>query len=167
MVKVRVSELVSAERHLVWSELARIEDHVEWMQDATAIRFLGATRSGVGTRFECATKVGPVRLTDVMEITEWENSEALGVRHNGVVSGSGRFTLTDAAGAATLVGMGGAARLSVVVGVDARGAAGQARLHCIVERKPAPLGSSHHNRRRRSRCDPVTRRTRLPGKERV
>ena len=32
----------------MWSELARIEDHVEWMMDATAIRFLSASRSGVG-----------------------------------------------------------------------------------------------------------------------
>ncbi len=59
--------------------------------------------SGVGTRFECDTKVGPIRLTDVMEITEWEDSEAMGVRHLGAVSGSGRFTLTDAAGPATLI----------------------------------------------------------------
>jgi len=103
MVTVRVSETISAERHLVWSELARIEDHVEWMMDATAIRFLGATRSGVGTRFECDTKVGPIRLTDVMEITEWEDAEAIGVRHLGVVSGWGRFSLTDAAGPATRI----------------------------------------------------------------
>ncbi len=103
MVKVLVSQVIPAERHLVWSELARLEDHVEWMMDATAIRFLGSPRSGVGTRFECDTKVGPIRLTDVMEVTEWEEEERIGVRHLGVVSGSGRFTLSDVAGPATLV----------------------------------------------------------------
>ena len=43
MVTVRVTEVISAERDRVWSELARIEDHVEWMMDATAIRFLGTS----------------------------------------------------------------------------------------------------------------------------
>lgn len=103
MVTVRVTEVISAERDRVWSELARIDDHVEWMKDATGIRFLGTIRSGVGTRFECDTKVGPLRMTDVMEITEWRDSEVMGVRHDGVVSGSGRLTLTDATGPATLL----------------------------------------------------------------
>jgi hypothetical protein len=38
-----------------------------------------------------------------MEITEWVHAEAMGVRHIGAVSGSGRFTLTDAPGRGTLV----------------------------------------------------------------
>jgi hypothetical protein len=103
MVTVRVSEVVSSERARVWTELARIEDHVEWMRDATAIRFLTATRSGIGTRFECDTRLGPIRLTDIMEITEWETAAAMGVRHTGAVRGSGRFTLSDAPGPATLI----------------------------------------------------------------
>ncbi len=103
MVSVRVSESIAADRHIVWSELARIENHVEWMSDATAIRFLSTARSGIGTKFECDTRIGPIRLTDVMEISEWEADAAMGVRHSGVVSGSGRFTLTDGAGSVTSV----------------------------------------------------------------
>ena len=103
MVRVRVSQTVSAERQRVWAELARLENHVEWMADATAIRFLTATRSGVGTRFECDTRVGPLRLTDVMEIIEWSPGESIGVRHRGSVSGTGRFLLTEASGSRTVI----------------------------------------------------------------
>jgi hypothetical protein len=95
--------MIPSERHRVWAELARLEDHVTWMKDAAAIRFLTTARAGVGTRFECDTRVGPIHLTDVMEITEWETAEAMGVRHTGAVDGSGRFTLSDAPGPATLI----------------------------------------------------------------
>lgn len=102
-VTVRVSTEVPAGRAQVWSELERIEDHVEWMLDATAIRFRGEQRRGVGTVFECDTKIGPFRLTDVMEITQWEPGAVIGVRHFGPVSGTGRFSLTDAPAAATVL----------------------------------------------------------------
>jgi Polyketide cyclase / dehydrase and lipid transport len=101
VVTVRVSIEVPAGREQVWSELARIEDHVEWMLDATAIRFRGEQHEGVGTLFECDTKIGLLRLTDVMEITEWEPGEAIGVKHAGPVGGTGRFSLRDAAGGTT------------------------------------------------------------------
>ena len=66
-----------------------------------AIRFLSDQRSGVGTRFECDTKIGPFTTTDVMEITEWVPGKAMGVRHSGVVTGTGRFTLKKARGGRT------------------------------------------------------------------
>jgi uncharacterized membrane protein len=103
VVTVRVSRQVPAARGLVWAVLERLEDHVEWMQDATAIRFRSAQRRGVGTTFECDTKIGPIRLTDTMEVTEWEERTSIGVHHRGAVSGSGRFELTDAPGPSTAV----------------------------------------------------------------
>lgn len=80
----------------VWADLADIGSHVEWMADATAIRFLTPQTTGVGTTFECDTKIGPFTLTDVMEITEWVPGKVMGVRHTGVVTGTGRFTLKKA-----------------------------------------------------------------------
>ena len=59
-------------------------------------------REGVGTTFECETKVGPIQLTDVMEITEWVDEETMGVRHSGVVTGVGAFSLSPAPGDRTL-----------------------------------------------------------------
>jgi hypothetical protein len=39
------------------------------------------------------TKVGPVRITDRMRITEWVPGTTMGIEHRGVVTGRGRFTL--------------------------------------------------------------------------
>ena len=84
---------IAAPVGVVWSALADIPSHVQWMADAESITFTSRRREGVGTTFECATKVGPVRLTDRMEVTEWSPRRAMSVRHTGVVTGEGRFTL--------------------------------------------------------------------------
>ncbi|MEM7325759.1 MAG: SRPBCC family protein [Actinomycetota bacterium] len=78
----------------VWAYVRDLGSHVEWMADATEIRFLTDQREGTGTSFECDTKVGPIKLTDVMTITNWVDEAAMGVRHEGVVTGVGEFTLT-------------------------------------------------------------------------
>ncbi len=70
-----------------------IGSHVRWMQDADAIRITSPRATGVGTTFECDTRVGPLRLTDRMEVTEWRERKAMTIRHNGLVRGVGRFTL--------------------------------------------------------------------------
>ena len=96
MARIRVTTILDASPAEVWADVQDIGSHVEWMADATAIRFLGDQTSGTGTRFECDTKVGPITLTDVMEITEWVPGKVMGVRHSGVVTGTGRFTLKKA-----------------------------------------------------------------------
>ena len=77
----------------MWSAIKDVGSHVEWMHDAVAIRFTSSRRSGVGATFDCDTRVGPLRLTDRMEITEWRPGRAMGIRHVGVVTGEGRFLL--------------------------------------------------------------------------
>lgn len=93
MAEVRVSITIDAPRHAVWAALEDIESHVTWMREAVALRFVSPNRRGTGTRFECDTKVGPIRLVDTMEITEWRPRRSMGVRHVGVVTGDGKFTL--------------------------------------------------------------------------
>ena len=85
---------ISAKPAQVWQVIEPIEDHVEWMHDAVAIRFQTDQHRDVGAAFLCDTKVGPIKLVDQMEITEWVAGAAMGVRHVGVVTGTGRFTLT-------------------------------------------------------------------------
>ena len=93
MPRIRVQATVDAPPRAVWRRLADISDHVSWMADAASIRFRSEQRTGVGTTFECETRVGPLRTLDVMEVTEWRTRRSLGVRHTGLVTGTGRFVL--------------------------------------------------------------------------
>jgi hypothetical protein len=96
---VRVSTTISAAPPDVWRDLRNIDRHVEWMRDAVSIAFSSDRHEGVGTAFVCETRIGPFRTTDRMVVTEWADGETMGIRHTGVVTGSGRFTLTpDGAG---------------------------------------------------------------------
>lgn len=90
---IAVEVVIDAPVAFVWSDVQDIATHVDWMQDAEEIRFLTDRRRGVGTRFECETVVGPFRTTDVMEITNWKHAQAMGVHHQGIVSGTGEFRL--------------------------------------------------------------------------
>ena len=93
MAAISVSVDLDAPPRAVWADVADLASHVEWMADAEEIRFTSERTSGLGTTFDCDTRIGPIRLTDKMAITEWEPERAMGVRHEGVVVGEGRFTL--------------------------------------------------------------------------
>jgi hypothetical protein len=94
MARIRVGVEIDATPERVWQVVEPVERHVDWMHDAVAITFTTDQTRGVGTTFVCDTKVGPLRLADKMELTEWVPGEAMGVRHTGMVTGEGRFTLT-------------------------------------------------------------------------
>ena len=94
MAHIEVGIDLDASPQQVWKIVEPVERHVDWMADAVAIRFVNDQTRGVGTAFLCDTKVGPIKLTDRMEITEWIPEKVMGVRHVGVVTGTGRFTLT-------------------------------------------------------------------------
>lgn len=93
MGRITVSTTIAAPVARVWEVVEPIERHVDWMADAVAIRFKGEQTRGVGTEFFCDTKVGPITLVDEMTITSWEPGHTMGVRHTGVVTGTGEFTL--------------------------------------------------------------------------
>jgi len=98
---IRTSTTIVATPDAVWTSLADISTHVEWMADAESIHFTSEQRTGVGTTFDCATKVGPLRLIDKMELTRWDDARSMGVRHVGLVTGTGEFTLIPSGPAAT------------------------------------------------------------------
>jgi carbon monoxide dehydrogenase subunit G len=94
MTRITVSVHVRAPRKAVWDEVARIERHGDWMADVVAVEFLGSQHRGAGTRVSVATRIGPFHTADLMEFTEWSDPEAMGVAHQGLFTGQGRFTLT-------------------------------------------------------------------------
>jgi len=102
MPGIRVSVDIDAPVQTVWDVVEPVERHVDWMADAVAIRFVGTQTRGVGTEFFCDTKVGPIKLVDKMTITAWEPGKVMGVRHTGVVTGTGEFTLEPAPSGGTL-----------------------------------------------------------------
>ena len=93
MSRITVSIELAASPARVWEVVEPVERHVDWMADAVAIRFTNSQTRGVGTAFDCDTKVGPIKLTDHMEITEWVPEKSMGVKHVGIVTGTGVFTI--------------------------------------------------------------------------
>lgn len=93
MARIKVAVTLDATPEEVWADIEDVGSHVEWMEDAVSITITSDTDAGVGTTFDCETKVGPFRLTDHMEITSWKPGREMGVRHVGLVTGSGVFQL--------------------------------------------------------------------------
>ena len=94
MTSIDIDILIACNVHDTWDELRHIERHVTWMSDAQRIDFHSDQREGVGTSFDCRTKIGPFTTTDVMTITRWHDEVEIGVTHRGLFTGEGDFTLT-------------------------------------------------------------------------
>lgn len=103
MPSIEVSRRIELPRSQVWPGLADLGSHVDWMWEARSLEFLGELTTGVGTRMEVETRVGPLRTLDVIEITEWVEGEAIGASHRGLVGGTGRLSLRDEGDATTVV----------------------------------------------------------------
>ena len=78
----------------VWQTIEAVETHIQWMTDAESITFRTDQHTGIGTEFDCLTRVGPFTTIDTMRVTEWDPGAAMGIEHRGIVTGRGRFTLT-------------------------------------------------------------------------
>ncbi|MDE0122417.1 MAG: SRPBCC family protein [bacterium] len=95
MGSVAVTVDIQAPLDFVWARLSDLSSHSEWMSDAASISFLTEQRRGEGVRMQVPTRVGVLRITDLMEIDEWIEGRRIGVRHVGPIGGWGRFELSE------------------------------------------------------------------------
>ena len=96
MMRIHLRTTIGAAVDHVWATVEDIATHTRWMDDAESIEFLGEQRRGVGTEFDCRTRVGPLVTVDRLRVTEWEPGAVMGIEHRGLVTGTGRFTLRGA-----------------------------------------------------------------------
>ena len=103
-VEVHTQIVVPTDRETTWDILVDLERQPEWMKDALSIEKLTEGPVGVGTVMRVPTQILFLRTTDRMEVTEFDPLEKWSVRHTGLVTGEGTFTLADApSGTGTLV----------------------------------------------------------------
>jgi uncharacterized protein YndB with AHSA1/START domain len=101
MTRISQSVVIAAAAADVWAYVSDLASHPEWMRDAVAIRFVSDARTGTGVVMDCDTRVGPFRLTDRLVVTEWEELRVIAIRHQGAVTGTGRFVLASAGNGST------------------------------------------------------------------
>jgi hypothetical protein len=93
MTRIVTQVVIQAAPAVVWQRASDLAAQPDWMRDAAAIRFVSEATSGAGVVMDCVTRIGPVQFTDRMVVTEWEEGRAIAIRHEGLVSGTGRFTI--------------------------------------------------------------------------
>ena len=92
---INVKIIIDEPLNVVWNEVSVLKNHTNWMKDAVSIEFLNENTKGLGTEMKVLTKVGPIKLFDYMKVTEWIDKKSIGVDHIGIVTGKGKFTLTE------------------------------------------------------------------------
>jgi uncharacterized membrane protein len=103
-VEIHTEIEVPTDRQRTWDLLVDLELQPKWMKDALSIEKLTEGPVGVGTVMRVPTQILFLRTTDHMEVTAFEPLEKWSVKHVGLVTGEGTFTLQNSStGAGTLV----------------------------------------------------------------
>lgn len=92
---ITVSVDVDAPVETVWVVVTDWERQGEWML-GTDVRVTRGDGAGLGSELAATTGVGPLGVTDRMEIVGWDPPHRATVRHTGrIVRGSGVFTVVE------------------------------------------------------------------------
>ena len=96
---VRVGTSLPCSPEEAWASLLAWERQADWMLDADRVEVVSANREGVGVRLAVRTRIlGLPAFTEPMEVIGWEPPRRLVLRHGGLVSGEGTWTLTPEPG---------------------------------------------------------------------
>jgi carbon monoxide dehydrogenase subunit G len=96
--EITVSVDVDAPVETVWREVTDWESQGEWML-GTDVKVTHGDGTSVGSELAATTGVGPVGVTDTMEIVGWDPPHRATVRHTGrIVRGSGVFSVLERRG---------------------------------------------------------------------
>ncbi len=103
-VEIHTEISVPTDREQTWELLIDLQKQPEWMKDALSIEQLTEGPVGVGTVMRVPTQIFFLRTTDRMEVTAFDPLEKWSVKHIGLVTGEGTFSLRDDdAGPGTIV----------------------------------------------------------------
>lgn len=94
MARIEVNRDMPIRHDLVWEALADLRSHIEWMKDAESVEFATERSKGLGTTMRVATRVGPFRTMDIIEVTGWVEGESIDVAHRGLVTGTGTLAVS-------------------------------------------------------------------------
>lgn len=93
--EIAVSVDIDAPVETVWTEVVDWESQGEWMM-GTDVRVTHGDGVSPGTRVAAFTGVGPLGVTDHIELVGWDPPRRATVRHVGrVIRGSGVFTVAE------------------------------------------------------------------------
>lgn len=95
---ITMSVDIAAPVETVWGVVTDWEAQGEWML-GTSVRVTSGDGVSVGTELAAFTGVGPVGVTDTMQLVGWDPPHRATMRHTGrVVRGSGVFTVLEREG---------------------------------------------------------------------
>jgi hypothetical protein len=103
MTRISITRPIDAPAARVWAVMSDLESHVVWMRDARSIDFLTDQTEGVGTVMDVATRIGPFRSRDVIEVVGWDDGRSIEIVHRGLVTGRGVLALAAGSDGTTLV----------------------------------------------------------------
>ena len=93
--EIAVSVDIDAPAEAVWREVMDWESQGEWMM-GTDVRVTHGDGVSPGTRVAAFTGIGPIGVTDQIELVGWDPPHRATVRHVGrIIRGSGTFTIVE------------------------------------------------------------------------